>query len=131
MTDLTTMARDAVAALAPMLAVATDAGVKELGKSAVASVVDAFKRKFGAAGPAKAAVDDLVQNPTDTDMQAALRVQLRKLLEADPVLVQDLQDWLAKAKKETQSAGITQTANTRGNHNTVIQITGSGHTVQR
>src|SRR6185436_3675636 len=71
--------------------------VEEMGKQAGTAVSDKVKEiwdrlrgKVEENPRAAGAVQDVVQTPEDEDVRAALRVQLRKLLEADPALAADL-----------------------------------------
>ncbi|AUG76749.1 hypothetical protein CFP65_1878 [Kitasatospora sp. MMS16-BH015] len=45
----------------------------------------------------EAAVTELAEDPSDTDSQAALRVELRRLLRTDPALAEELTALLAQA----------------------------------
>jgi hypothetical protein len=65
-----------------------------------------LQRVFGtrAAGDVPAPVADLAASPDDADLQAALRVAIRKALEADAALADDLRGLLAAAP------GVTVTA---------------------
>jgi hypothetical protein len=130
MNDLTQVATGAVAALIPLIHLAADAGAKEAGKLAATVLLDSFKRMLGA-GPAQEAASDLAAQPSDADRQAALRVQMRKLLEANPEFAQEVQGWLAQALPLVQGEGSTQIAQASGNYSTVIQLSGSNNTVQR
>jgi hypothetical protein len=60
--------------------------------------------------------------------QAALRVQLKKVLAADADLRQALQP-LIKEIEDEGGTGIAQNANLTGNENDVNQIAGSDNTV--
>ena len=72
------------------------------------------------------ALGELGGAPGDGDLQAALRVQLRKALREDAAL----RDELAAIMGEAVQAGwrVTQTAKVTGDHNTVIQ---AGRDVKR
>ena len=72
------------------------------------------------------ALDDLGGEPGDGDLQAALRVQLRKAVREDDALREEL----AAVMREAVQAGwsVTQTANVRGDQNVVIQ---AGRDVKR
>ena len=73
---------------------------------------------------AKEAATDLANNPEDQDLQAALRVQLKKLLEQD----KELEGAIAKIIENTSPeviAGVQITQNVTGNKNlTIGQMTG-------
>ena len=72
------------------------------------------------------ALDELGAEPGDGDLQAALRVQLRKAVREDDALREDL----AAIMQEAVQAGwsVTQTANVTGDDNVVIQ---AGRDVKR
>ena len=130
MNAFTQLTADVVATLVPLLHLVADAGAKEAGKLAVTGLLASFERMLGA-GPAQEAASDLAAQPSDADRQAALRVQMRKLLEANPEFAQEVQGWLAQALPLVQGEGSTQIAQASGNYSTVIQLSGSNNTVQR
>lgn len=72
------------------------------------------------------ALDELGAEPGDGDLQATLRVQLRKAVREDAAL----REALAAIMAEAVQAGwrVTQTATVTGDHNTVIQ---AGRDVKR
>ncbi len=74
----------------------------------------------------RAALDDLGAEPGDGDLQAALRVQLKKAVREDDALREEL----AAIMDEAVQAGwrVTQTATVTGDNNTVIQ---AGRDVKR
>lgn len=55
---------------------------------------------------ARAAAEDLADDPADEDRLAALRVQLTKLLAADPMLAQELTRLWAQAGAEKVSVSV-------------------------
>ena len=68
---------------------------------------------------AKEAAEDVAKSPDDADSQAALRVQLKKILEADPELAKAIAHLLAEdAPDGTSGTQIVQ--NVTGNQNQVI-----------
>lgn len=68
---------------------------------------------------AKEASIDLANNPNDEDYQAALRVQLKKILESNPELAAEVKQILEE--KSSGDADITNvTQNVNGNKNQVI-----------
>jgi len=73
---------------------------------------------------AKEAAEDVAKSPDDADSQAALRVQLKKILEADPDLAEAIAHILAAdAPDGTPGTQIVQ--HVTGNQNQVIgQMTG-------
>jgi esterase/lipase superfamily enzyme len=71
----------------------------------------------------KEAATDLANNPEDQDLQAALRVQLKKLLEQDKELEDAIAKILADASPEV-IAGVQITQNVTGDANQIIgQVT--------
>ena len=98
--DIVTITQALVALLAPLLPWLIKAGeksVEEIGKKVGESAWNLAKRiwsrlspKINANPAAKEAVNDLINNPKDDDYIAAFRVQVRKLLEADSSLAQEL-----------------------------------------
>jgi hypothetical protein len=122
---LTALATSAVAALSPLLQKALEKGVEEISKCSAGAMFNKLKERLTHTG-AKEALTDLTKQPADPDTQGALRIQLRKALEADPALVEMLKPLLAAAQGETN---ITQTANVTGDHNKTIQIVGSGNSL--
>jgi hypothetical protein len=80
--------------------------------------------KVEAKEAAKEAVEDVAKVPDDEDLQTALRVQLKKILEADP----DLAEAIAQILQEDAPDGTPGTQivqHVTGNQNQVIgQVTG-------
>jgi hypothetical protein len=70
---------------------------------------------------AKEAAADLAAQPTDEDAQAALRVQIKKLLTDEPQLQHELEALL----KEAQGSGSTTTVTASGDRSVAI-----GHDVR-
>ena len=119
----------AVAALSPLLGKAVDKAAEKIGELTITSLVDKFKNRVPE--PAKEAINDLVQNPSDADQQATLRTQLKKAVQADPELATFLKEWLAEAQPVAKAAGgVSQTVNLNGNDNIITQIAGgSGNNI--
>lgn len=98
--DIVILTQALVALLAPLLPFLIKAGekaVEEVGKKIGESAWNLAKRiwlrlmpKINASPAAKEAVNDLVKNPKDADYLAAFRVQVRKILESDPLLAKEL-----------------------------------------
>jgi|CXWL01.1.fsa_nt_gi hypothetical protein len=122
---LTALATSAVAVLSPLLQKALEKGVEEIGKSSAGALFNKLKERLNHSG-AKEALADLAKQPADPDAQGALRIQLRKALEADPALVETLKLLVDAGKSETNA---NQTTNTKGDHNRTIQIVGFGNSV--
>jgi hypothetical protein len=80
--------------------------------------------KVEAKEAAKEAAEDVAKAPDDADSQAALRVQLKKILESDP----ELAEAIAKIMREDALDGTPGTQivqHVTGNQNQVIgQVTG-------
>lgn len=129
MIEFAPLAASTVALLAPLLGKALDKGVEEVGKAAATGILSKLKDKLSHAG-AKEALEDLSKQPTDADTQAALRRQLVKAMEADPAMGEVVKTWLGEATPQAAEIGINQTANTQGNNNTVIQISGSANAIR-
>ncbi|BDT68293.1 hypothetical protein os1_24750 [Comamonadaceae bacterium OS-1] len=125
---LSTLASATVAFVTPLLGKALDKGVEEVGKAAAGSLLGRLKERL-APTPAKVALDDATQDPADPDNQAALRVQLKKALQADPALADFLQKWLDDGHQQAAALGLQQTATVTGSNNKTVQIHGSGNSV--
>ena len=97
--------------------------VKKLGEKAAESITHLWQKLRGQADqqPAlKSALGDLAQAPGDADLQAAQRVQLRKLILGDPALLAELTASLAPSP----SGSRTQTI-----HGSVVNaVQGDQHT---
>lgn len=65
-----------------------------------------LRAKVEAKPAAIEAAQEVAKNPDDVDAQAALRLQLRKLLEGDATLAEEVYQLVEKA----QAAGVTVTA---------------------
>lgn len=84
-------------ALQPFLPIIAAKAAEEIGKTAVAEVWTAIKKKFDTKEAAKEALADLLKDPQDSDAQGAFHKQLRKLLEEDNSFASDLANLLEKA----------------------------------
>lgn len=90
--------------------------VEAVGEDAVGfgrKIWDKLRGKVEAKPAAAEAVNDVAERPDDEDLQAALRVQLRKLLEEDPELAADL-GRLWEEGKATGAVNVTVTASGAG-----------------
>jgi hypothetical protein len=127
-TTITSLAASAVAALAPYLAKAGEEFAREAGKGAlekIGALYDFLKKRFQANPNAKGALDDLKANPDDEDAQAALRVQIKKLMKADPTIVKTVQQMLSEIKQDKGSVSfLTQVYG--GNVDKIINIGTAG-----
>ena len=114
--DIGTLASSLTAALVPLLPYLLKAGEKaaeETGKAVADQSVEWAKSIWSKLSPkveakpaALEAAQDAAQSPEDEDAQAALRVQLKKLLTEDQSLAEEVSRWLEQGK----AAGITVTA---------------------
>lgn len=103
------------------------AGDKVVGEAAFAGAKKVWKKLRGKVEEKPEAVEavrDLAEDPEDLDLQAAVRVQLKKILAADS-------DFAEELAKLLEAAGPKQTANTHGSGNATAQLQGSGHTVNQ
>ena len=98
---ISVLATTAVGFLSPYLAKTGEAVAKTIGED----VYQALKTRFSKRPIAEEALIDLVKVPQDADLQAMLRVQLRKLLEEDEAFALHLQQVLKEA--ESTEAGAT------------------------
>lgn len=122
---LSALATTTVSLLAPLFNKAIEKGAEEVGKTAVGAALDGLKKRLTHAG-AKEAMEDLALEPCSTAAQGALEMQLRKALQADPDLPVFLQEWIAKSPQEARGS---QVATVTGENNKVVQIAGTGNTV--
>jgi hypothetical protein len=127
--DPVTLAGAAVALVAPYLVEGGKELAKKIGGEAGGRIVTLYdKVKAKLAGGGADALADLEKQPKDADSQAALRVQLKKALEADPAFRAELE----KLVGEIQEKGgdrIKQIANVTGDRNVTTQIAGGGNQV--
>lgn len=94
--DPVTLATTAVAALSPYLVKMGESAAEKVGESSIegaGKLLGWIKSKL--TGRAQEALTDLVAAPADADNKATLRVQIRKALEADPALAEELATLLA------------------------------------
>lgn len=109
--------------LAPLLPALLNIGgrvaqetVEAVGEDAVdlgRRIWDKLRGRVEAKPAATEAVDDVAERPDDEDRQAALRVQLRKLLEEDPELAAEL-GRLWEEGKASGAVNVTVTASGAG-----------------
>jgi len=122
--DIAALASSLTTALVPLLPFLLKAGEKaaeETGKAAAGQSLEwakslwtKLKPKVEAKPAALEAAQDVAGVPEDEDLQAALRVQLKKLLTEDQSLAEEVSRWLDQGK----AAGITVTA--AGEHSVAI-----------
>ena len=114
--DIGALASSLTTVLVPLLPYLLKAGEKaaeETGKKVAGESLEwakslwvKLKPKVEAKPAALEAAEDAAQTPDDEDAQAALRVQLKKLLTEDQSLAEEVSRWLEQGK----AAGITVTA---------------------
>jgi len=92
---ISVIATTAVGFLAPYLAKAGEEAAKKVGED----VYKAIKTHFDKKPVAQEALADLEKAPSDADFQAALRVQLKKLLTADEAFAAELEALIQKSGK--------------------------------
>ena len=122
--DIGALASSLTAALVPLLPYLLKAGEKaaeETGKAVAGqswewakSLWTKLKPKVESNSEALAAAQEVAEAPKDADLQAVLRVQLKKLLTEDQSLAEEVSRWLDQGK----AAGITVTA--AGEHSVAI-----------
>lgn len=123
--DPVTIATAAVAFLAPYLAEGSKAAAKKAGETLVA----ALERRFKGQPAAGEALQDVKAAPQDGDAQAALRLQLKKALAADPDFLSELARLLEAAQAGTPA--VTYRAEARGSGNVIAQgeVAAADHSV--
>lgn len=111
--DIPALAEELVRVLSPALPFLLKVGEKaaeEIGKRLGSGMLDRAReiwdRLRGHPDVEKAA-HDLASMPDDPDAQAALRLQLRKLLQDDPALAQELAQLREKAAAEVRTVSAT------------------------
>lgn len=88
------LAANAVAVLAPYLSKAAETVVPK----AAEDLYNTVKARLSARPAGEEALEDLEASPTDKDAQAALRLQIKKMLVEDEAFVQELSEKLEKAQ---------------------------------
>ena len=99
--DPATIATAVVTFLIPLLAEGGKSAAKKGGEALVAALERRFKEKPAA----QEALEDVKKDPQDEDLQAALRVQLKKLLAADEAFRAELTQLLEQLKS-TSGGGV-------------------------
>lgn len=115
-----------------LIALATDAALKEATKFAVQGAVAGGKTVFGwikskLSGPNAALADDVAAAPEKASAPAKLQAVLTDLLEEQPHLKEEL----AALLKELGIGGPSQTAKVKGNNNQVVQIVGTSNSINK
>jgi len=131
--DIGALASSLTTALVPLLPYLLKAGEKaaeETGKAVgsqslewAKSLWSKLQPKVEAKPAALEAAEDAAQTPDDEDVQATLRRQLKKLLEEDPSLAEEVSRWLEQGK----AAGINVSAT--GDRSVAIGGDAKGNTI--
>ncbi|MBD2338636.1 hypothetical protein H6G64_16810 [Calothrix sp. FACHB-156] len=95
--------------------------VGEDGWNKAKAIWDKLLPKVAAKEAAKEAAADVAQNPDDEDLQASLRVQIKKILDSDTALAEEI----AKIWQETKSADGSVNLNAQS-YDESIQINKAG-----
>jgi hypothetical protein len=74
--------------------------------TAVGLLIPSLKKGFTKKPSAQEALDDLEKSPEDPDLQAVLRVQLKKTLEEDKTFAAQIKQLLQEAQKTEAGATI-------------------------
>lgn len=114
MDPTTALAASVVATLSPYLVKAGEEFAKEAGKAALGKIEALYQflnKRFKNHPAAKEALGDLKKKPDNADMQAALRVQIAKLLTADPSLAKSIQEMLGEIKQDKASVSFLTQVN--------------------
>ena len=123
-TAIASLAGSVVAVLAPYLAKAGEEIAKEAGKATankVGLLYQTLKDRFKTRSSAKEALADLEAQPNDPDVQAALRIQLKKQMTKDQTLVDQLQQLLSEIKQDQETYSfLTQVYG--GNVDSILNI---------
>lgn len=99
-TTIIATATAALTVLKPYLPTIATKAAEKIGSelpAAVGNLWTALKGRFEAKPSAKEAMDDLLKNPEDGDLQAAFRVQLKKALEEDEGFAEQVKGLVEKA----------------------------------
>lgn len=126
MTDPASVAEAAVELLSPYLVAGTTEAARKMGKEAAAGALQVLgwmRSKLTGAGVE--ALAEVEKVPQDADVQAALRVQVRKLLEGEPKLEGELAALLAQAPAPAKVMQVRQD----GSDNRAAVVDGAGNTV--
>src|SRR5687768_9415265 len=106
MDPIASLSASAVAVLAPYLAKAGEEFAKVTGKAAAGKIDElyqALKARFNNKPIAKEALADFEAKPEDEDVQAALRLQLKKQMSSDSALVDLLKQLMGEIEQDKGS----------------------------
>ena len=106
----------------PVLLQLTAEGAASRDRDTAQAIWQKLQPQVAARPSAQEAADDVAHHPDDPDAQAALRLQLKKILEADSTLAGAI-DQLMQQADGTSGTRITQTV-TGNNNQTIGQVTG-------
>lgn len=123
--DARALAQQVTTALQPYVPLFTVEAVKATGKRVPAAIEKVWvfvKDRFAKKPAAEESLKDLLKNPDDSDLQAAVRVQLRKLLEEDAEFAAALRPLAETATAADQTT--TYQADVKGDGNIIAQGTG-------
>jgi hypothetical protein len=101
---ITIIATTVIGILSSYLAKTGEAAAKKVGEDIYQLLKDRFSKKPSA----EEALTDLKKTPDDSDVQAALRVQLKKLLAEDEAFAAQLHQLLKEAASTEAGATIIQ-----------------------
>ena len=107
--DPTVIAATVVSWLAPYIAKAGEVVTRKVGDE----LYTAIKSRVADKPAAKEAIDDLEKAPGDADAQAALRLQIKKLLTEDKAFAAQLETMLNAAQAGGAQSTVNVTANDR------------------
>lgn len=107
--DPTVVAATVVSWLAPYIAKAGEVVTRKVGDE----LYTAIKSRVADKPAAKEAIDDLEKAPGDADAQAALRLQIKKLLTEDKAFAAQLETMLNAAQAGGAQSTVNVTANER------------------
>ncbi len=117
--DVSVLAKDVAAFLTPFLPYLLKAGEKAAEKAGEKMGAGAWERartlwgtlrpKVEARPAAQEAVQDVAQSPADPDAQAALRLQLKKILAEDPTLAAEAFEYTGTSGKAVPFGGREET----------------------
>lgn len=134
-TELAKQATEVVAPFLPVLEPALTGAAEEVGSAIASAGLDQAKALWSKLShwimghdDARKAAQEVAQAPKDDDAKAALRLQIRKLLTANPALADELAGMLGGNKVVASGAGAIAIG---GSVSGSTIITGNGNTVGR
>ncbi len=128
--DLMTLVSATVAALTPYFGKMADGAATKLGEYSAEGVGRLYHwlREKLATPSAAEALEELRQRPDDAELQAALRVQLRKRLASEPSLSEELTRLLGEAAPT--AVEVNQTQEVSGDHAAGVQVAGDHNQIK-